>query len=103
MKKYTIEWSNKARIDVMNHTAFLLNVSTEAAGCFVEKMKQSIKLLETMPQRFPIFEMTKTLANIEFRKCVVDGRYIVIYAVYSESVKIYRILDSRKKFETLID
>ena len=39
----------------------------------------------------------------KFRKFAVDGRYIVIYAVYSDSIKIYRILDARKKFDTLID
>ena len=103
MKEYKIEWSNKARIDLQNHFSFILNVSYESAETFIKNMHQSISSLKLLPQRFPLFQMTNIISTIEFRKLVVDGRYIVIYAVYSDSIKIYRILDARKKFDTLID
>lgn len=102
MNNYSIEWSNKAREDLLNHFSFLLNVSYEAASNFVTLMKEEIASLSQLPQRYPIFEMNNIISTIEFRKKVVDKRYIVIYAVYKTSVKIYRILDSRKKFETLL-
>ena len=103
MKQYKIEWSNRAKIDLFNHFSFILNVSYDAAQSFAKNIQQSVSSLETFPQRFPLFEMNNIISNIEFRKFVVDSRYIVIYAIYKESIKIYRILDSRKKFETLID
>jgi len=100
MNNYSIEWSNKAREDLLNRFSFL---SYEAASNFVTLMKEEIASLSQLPQRYPIFEMNNIISTIEFRKKVVDKRYIVIYAVYKASVKIYRILDSRKKFETLVD
>ena len=103
MKQYKIEWSNKARTDLQNHFSFILNVSYDAAKAFADIMYKSISLLESFPQRFPIFEMGKMISHLEFRKLVVNNRYIVIYAISNDSIKICRILDARKKFETLID
>ena len=103
MKKFKIEWSNKARIDFQNHFSFILNVSYDAAKDFADKMYQSITSLEVFPQRFSTFDMCKMISCYDFRKMIVNNRYIVIYGVSNECVKILRILDARKKFETLID
>ena len=45
-----------------------------------------------MPKNFPV----------PVRKCVVDGRYILLYGVNDATVMIYRVLDARKKFDGLL-
>lgn len=45
-----------------------------------------------MPKSFPF----------AIRKLVMNQRYLALYAVEGDKVVIYRILDSRRKFDHLI-
>lgn len=80
---------------------FVLNVSKEAARTLANDIYSSIESLKKLPERNAIFEMPKSFSFI-LRKLVINKRYLALYSVEENKVVVYRILDSRRKFEHLI-
>ena len=101
MDTYKIIITSKAQSDLAECTGFVLNVSKEAALSLVDDMYSSIESLKTFPERNAIFEMPKSFP-FTIRKLIINKRYIVLYAIEQDAVVIYRILDSRRKFDYLI-
>lgn len=101
MDTYKIIVSSKAQSDLAECIGFVLNVSKEAAYSLADDIYSSIKLLETFPERNAIFEMPKSFP-FTIRKLVINKRYLTLYAVEGDKVVVYRILDSRRKFDHLI-
>ena len=99
--KRQVRWSPKAASDLGEHVALQKRVSVDAASSISSKIIASGESLSTFPERFEEFRMPR---NFPFavRKCVVDGRYIFLYAVKEDSVVIYRVLDARRKFGGLL-
>lgn len=98
---YNVEWSSKSISDLSDHISFLKKASKEAASALSSKIIEAGLSLSSFPERFPEFPMPHNFP-IVIRKCVVDGRYIILYGVTNQSVMIYRILDARRKFDGLI-
>lgn len=101
MDNYNVVISSKAQSDLSECVSFVLNVSKEAGKSIANSIFDSISSLCTFPERNPVFEMPKQI-GIVFRKQVVEKRYIIIYSIESMDVVVYRILDARRKFDSLI-
>ena len=101
MESFKIIISSKAQSDLAECVAFVSNVSKEAAYSLVDDIYSSIESLRTFPERNSIFEMPKSFPFI-IRKLVINKRYIALYAIENNEVVIYRILDSRRKFDYLL-
>ena len=101
MDKYNIVWRPEAQIDLIAHVTFLTNVSMQAAHELRKAFYDEVNSLITFPERNPLFEMPDAFP-FTTRKKVVKGRYLIIYAIDKDCVKIYRVLDARKQFEHLI-
>ena len=99
--EYRVEWSAKAISDLGEHIAFQKRVSIEAAQALSEKIISMGASLASFPERFPVFPMPQNFP-IPVRKCVVDGRYILLYGLSSVTVVIFRVLDARRKFDGLL-
>jgi len=99
---YPVKWSNKAVADLSDHISFLMNVSEGAAFETSGKIIASGESLSQFPERCAIFEMPRNFP-ITIRKCIVDSRYILLYGINDGNVMIYRVLDSRRKFDGLLD
>ena len=101
MEHYSIIISSKAQSDITECVGFVLRVSKEAARNLADEIYQSIELLVTFPERFPIFEMPNTFP-LAIRKLIVKGRYVVLYSIEGNNVVVYRILDSRRGLDYLV-
>lgn len=101
MNQFKIIISSNAHSDIAECVGFVKNVSLEAAKALAKNIYSSISTLNVLPERNPVFEMPKAFP-FTLRKQIIDNRYIVLYTVEKESVVIYRVLDSRRKFTHLI-
>ena len=101
MKKFTVVWLPEAAQDLYDHVIFLSKVSTQAAFELRGAIYNESQSLSNFPDRNPLFEMTDKFP-FKARKAVVTKRYLIIYVVDGDVVKVYRILDARKQFEYLI-
>lgn len=101
MEQFEIVVSSKAQQDFSECVSFVLNVSVDAAKQLVDDIYNSIGSLKTFPERNPVFEMPKSFPYI-LRKQIINGRYIALYSIEEKKVIIYRLLDSRRKFDYLV-
>ena len=99
---YKIYISKRANDDLAEHLSFVNRVSLNAAINLHSCIYSAINSLTMFPERNPIFNMPKAFPFIT-RKLVINGRYIAIYAIEQDTVVVYRILDARKNFESLVD
>ena len=102
MDNYKIIITSKAQSDLSSCVSFVLNVSKEAAINLTNDIYSSLESLSMFPERNPIFEMPKPF-TYTIRKQVVNKRYIVLYSIEKNTVVVYRIIDSRREFDHLID
>lgn len=98
---YKVEWSSKSVSDLTEHVSFLSKVSKDVASELSSKVIGEGLSLSSYPERFPVFPMPHNFPVV-IRKCVVDGRYIILFGITNDSVMIYRILDARRKFDGLL-
>ena len=101
MDNYNVIISSKAQTDLAECVGFVLNVSKEAANNLANNIYEATESLSFFPERNPVFEMPKSFPFV-VRKQVVNQRYVILYTVENKNVVIYRIIDTRKKFNHLI-
>lgn len=101
MDKFKIVWRPEAQQDLIAHVTFLSNINVEAALKLKETFFEEVYSLMNFPERNSVFDMPDGFPFVT-RKKVVNKRYLIIFTVKEDSVKIYRVLDSRKQFEHLV-
>ena len=101
MAETKIVITSRAQTDIAECASFVLNVSKDAAQKLSDNIYSSIESLGLFPEKNPIFEMNQSFP-LTIRKQIVDKRYLILYAVEKNEIVIYRVLDSRRKFESLI-
>ena len=99
--KHDVFWRPEAIQDVDEHLIFLSKASKEAAFQLNEQLLDAANSLRDFPERNPLFDMTENFP-LKARKMVVNKKYLMIYVVENDIVKIYRVLDTRKQFDYLI-
>ena len=99
---YRIEWSSKSLGDLSAHAAFLKRVSAEAAKTTLSAIIAKGDSLAQFPERCAEFPMPGHFPVV-IRKCVVDGRYVILFGVCEDAVMIFRVLDARRKFDGLLE
>ena len=98
-KKYRVTILGKALSDINACVAFVANVSKSAAKILGDQIYDTIDSLETFPERNPIFEVIKDSTN--FRRCLVNERYLIIYLIEADKVIVHAVIDKRKGFQHL--
>ena len=93
--------SPRAHSDIADCVSFLLNVSQKAAEELYNKIYDTLDLLSCFPEKNPVFEMNKAFPQI-VRKQIIDKRYIALYIIEKEKIVVLRVLDSRRKFQSLL-
>lgn len=101
MNKFVVIISSKAQSDLSDCIGFVLNVSKDAAHSLMNDIYSSIESLNVFPERNPIFEMPKSFPY-QIRKQIINGRYVALYSIEGDKVVVYRIIDTRRKFDYLI-
>lgn len=99
--EYVVTWSPQASEDVIECAKFIKKVSKEAAIKFVKQIYEMTDGLKDFPERNPVFKTPKTIAAV-FRKFVFNKRYILVYLINENNIYIYRVLDARRNFGSLL-
>ena len=101
MTLYKVVWSAKALADLAECIHFVLNVSIEAAEKLRNEAFSAANALEAFPEKNPIFEMPKAFPFV-VRKQIVSKRYVLLYTVEKDTIVIYRMLDCRRNFNSIL-
>lgn len=99
---YQIVITDDAFSDIQQALSFLSAVSIDAAKKLNRRIKDVVLSLREYPFRFAGIDMPKSLAH-DFRKAVIEHRYLLIYAIKDSTVVIERLLDARQGFASLLD
>lgn len=98
---YQIIVTDIAFSDIQQALFFLARVSPEAAKRLGATVKNAISSLQDFPFRFEEIDMPgKT--GFSFRKAVIEGRYLLIYAIKGTTVVIERLIDARQGLAALL-
>lgn len=100
-EKYKVIISDRARQMMVTHISFLAKVNKNAARNTKDNLISAIKLLKTMPHRFPFFEEEYIPRN-KYHKMYVENWYLVIFQIKDSTVYVDYILDCRKDYSWLI-
>ena len=98
---YSVSWSTKALSDLAECVQFLLNVSKESAINLRNEVFSAANALESFPEKNPIFDMPKAFPFV-LRKQIVSKRYILLYTIEKDKIIIYRMLDCRRQYSSLL-
>ena len=101
MDFYKVVITSKAQSDISACIRFVLNVSKESALKLSNHIYDSLNTLKTFPERNGVFDMPKSFPFV-IRKHIINKRYIALYTIENSSVVIYRVLDSRRSFDYLL-
>ena len=101
METYCIDWSARAISDFSDCVTFLKNVSLSAAKELVHDIDLAVLSLSSFPEKNPVFIMPKSFPLV-IRKLIVKKRYIVLYSIEEQTIVIYRVLDARRKFDSIL-
>jgi plasmid stabilization system protein ParE len=99
--KYKVIVSEKAMDMLKEHILFLANVNKSSARKTKERLIDSFKSLESMPQRNPFFNSPYILSN-KYHKMFVDNWYLVLYQIKDDTVYIDYIVDCRQDYQWLL-
>lgn len=101
MAHFDVYISAKAQADIAECVSFVLRLSPDAAHSVTDTLYSVIMSLDEFPERNPVFEMPKTYPYV-LRKCVINGRYLALYRLDGQRVIVLRVLDARRKFDSLL-
>ena len=98
---YTVIVSEEAASMLEKHTAFLANVSIDAAQRLVDSFKTAAHSLETMPSRCPWLKSDYIPKN-KYRFLVFEKQYMIIFQIIDSYVFADYVIDCRQDYAWLI-
>ncbi len=101
MNKYRVIVSERATQMLMEHTAFLAQVSVKAAERLVDEFEKAANSLEVMPQRCPWLRGEYIPRNT-YRYILFEKRYMIIYQIVEDFVYADYVIDTRQDYGWLI-
>lgn len=78
---------------LIQHVKFLANVNVKAAYRLSNKIQEEIMTLKYNPKRTSKYEIIK---NCQYRKLIINKKYLVIYFINQETIYIDYIFDCRR-------
>ena len=97
MSKYKIEWSNEARLDLIDILNYYIERNKSAAYSkkLNSKINNSVRLISKNP-------MIGLQTGIETVKALITGDYQIIYEILDKSILVVMIWDCRRDPEDKI-
>ena len=78
---------------LIQHVKFLANVNVKAAYRLANKIQEEIITLKYNPKRTSKYEIIK---NCQYRRLIINKKYLVIYFINQETIYIDYIFDCRR-------
>lgn len=101
-KQYKVIISDKARRMLASHIRFMGQVNKETAKAKKNEIKNALRSLKQMSQRYPFFNEPYITPN-KYRKMFVQKWYIVLYQIKEDTVYVDYIIDCRKEYAWLMN
>ena len=95
--KYKVTVSEKFRQLLGAHVRFLAEKSPEAATEMKKRILEAVRSLDRMPARFPFLSAEYITPN-KYRKMLVKKRYLVLYQIKENTVRVDYIVDCREDY-----
>lgn len=102
MKKYSIEYSEEAKIDLIGIKKYIKYNLQEPniAERLINKLTKAIENIKNNPEIYAIID-DEFIKKLEIRKVIIDN-YIVFYRIKNNTVQIVRILYGRRNWMKLL-
>ena len=99
MNEYKIEIDQLAYFSILECVAFVERISNDASKSLYNEIIESIKSLSHFPNKYPEVEKITILGQNIRKMPIHNGRYLIIFKVNSDTVRILDCLDLRKDFK----
>jgi plasmid stabilization system protein ParE len=99
---YKIIVSEKAKKMIGEAIAFIANVDKEAAIKTKDMIINGIKSLNSLPERFPFFNVDFIPKN-KYHKIFIEKWYLVLYQIKDTYIYVDFVLDCRKDYRFLTE
>jgi len=93
MAKYNVEVAENALLLLEKHLKFLANVSVNASRKINRDIFAKIDTLEDNPFQYPVWQTDFELLR-EYRRIVVNKRFLIVYFVDGNQVFVDYIFDA---------
>ena len=100
-KKYQVEWAAIARHDLKQIIDYIAIDSPDNASRILQKIKQKVYALYTMPDRGRIVPELKEQGIHTYRELIVTP-WRVIYRISDTTVFVLSVIDSRRNVEDIL-
>ncbi|MBQ2964546.1 MAG: type II toxin-antitoxin system RelE/ParE family toxin [Clostridia bacterium] len=96
--KYTVVISDKAKMQIAEHISFVSNVNKDSAR---KNIIERLRSLSEMPRRYPYLN-GEFIEKNHYRKMPLENRYLAIYHIEENLVRIDYVLDFRQDYGWLL-
>ena len=101
MERYNVEISDEAYRQLGECVYFIKQNDIEAAERLHKKLIDSLRTLESMPNRYPYFSGT-SIPSYKYHKMFVEKYYLILYQIKEHTVYVEYVLDCRRDYSWLI-
>lgn len=99
--KYTVVISDKAKMQIAEHISFVSNVNQDSARKLKKNIIERLQSLSEMPRRYPYLNVEFIEKN-HYRKMPLENRYLAIYHIEDNYIRIDYVLDCRQDYGWLL-
>ncbi len=101
MKRFRVEWSRPASIDLLNIIEYISQDNIDTAIRLFETIKSRCKKLNQFPERGRILPELKAYGIFSYRELVIAS-WRIIYRISDQKVFILAVIDSRRNIEDIL-
>ena len=101
LESFAVIVSSKAKQMLVEHSAFLAEVSLDAALRLADEFEKAALSLESLPFRCPWLKNEYIPAN-KYRFLVFEKYYMLLYQVVDKNVYVDYVLDCRQDYGWLL-
>jgi toxin ParE1/3/4 len=100
-RKYQVTWAETAQHDLLQIIDYIAVDNPENASRILQKIKQKVATLYTMPERGRVVQELKEQGIHTYREIVI-APWRVIYRISDTVVFVLSVIDSRRNVEDIL-
>lgn len=100
-RKYQVAWAETAQQDLLQIVLYISIDNPENASKILQKIKQKVVELYTMPERGRVVHELKEQGIYTYREIVIAS-WRVIYRISETVVFVLSVIDSRRNMEDIL-
>jgi toxin ParE1/3/4 len=100
-RKYQVAWAETAQHDLLQIVDYIAIDNPENASKILQKIKQKVAALYTMPERGRVVQELKEQGIYTYREIVI-APWRVIYRISNTIVYVLSVIDSRRNVEDIL-